>query len=153
MKIVFVPTKRKDTIELSEFYRESGDPPGSGKRILCEKIKTLPPHVKFIVLDASGGRDELNMRPRWARFFVRDKRTFATWSKDQIAKWLKEHQVKPGFAAFVLEQQIKESRKWLRILASNEKLVSYYIKLGFKVQQSWLLPTVRMKASRSDLCV
>lgn len=153
MKIVFNPTKRKDTIELSEFYRETGDPPGSGKRMLCEMIKKLPSHVKFIVLDASGGRNEANMRPRWARLFIKDKRTFATWSKDQIAKWLKEHQVKPEFSAFILDQQIKESRKWLRILASNEKLVSYYIKLGFKVQQSWLLPTVKMKARRSDLCV
>ena len=151
MKIVLKPTKRKDTVELAEFYREPGDPPGSGKKMLGAKIQSLPSHVKFIVLDASGGRDEMNMRPKWSRWFTRDKRTFATWTKDQIAAWLKQHQVKPGFAAFVLDQPIKESRMWLRILASNEKLVSYYTKLGFKLQQSWLLPTVRMKAARSEL--
>jgi hypothetical protein len=151
MKIVFKRTKRKDTVELSEFYREAGDPPGSGKRTLCQVIQGLPDTIKFITLDASGGQDEMNSRPRWSRWFTRDKRTFATWTKLQISKWLEEHQVKPEFSQFVLSQPIQESRKWVRILASNEKLVSYYSSIGFKVQQKWLLPSVKMKVARSKI--
>lgn len=152
MKIVFKRTKRKDTLELASFYRESGDPKGTGKRALCAIIKELPEHVKYITLDASGGTDEMNTRSKWLKWFTEDKRTFASWTKIQMGEWLKKHQVKPEFASFVLNEKIDESRKWLRILASNEKLVSYYMSLGFKVQQSWLLPTVKMKASRSSLC-
>ena len=151
MKIVFKRTKRNDTVELSEFYREPGDPPGSGKRTLCGIIQKLPDTIKFITLDASGGQDEMNSRPRWSRWFTRDKRTFATWTKIQISKWLTDHQVQPGFSQFVLDQPIQESRKWVRILASNEKLVSYYSSIGFKVQQKWLLPSVKMKATRSNV--
>lgn len=152
MKIVFKPTKRKDTLELAEFYREAGDPPGTGKQYLCKYISTLPPHIKFIRIDASGGRDETNARSKWTRWFTQDKRTYATWSKDQIKKWLSDHQVKPEFSAFVLNEPIMESRRWLRILSSNERLVEYYMKLGFSVDQKWLLPVVKMKGRVSSLC-
>lgn len=148
MRIIINPTKRKDTVILDEFYREPRDPPGSGKAAFCSIVSSLSKDVKYIVLDASGGTDEKNMRSKWTRWIKKDTRTFGTWKLDQIHRWLMDHNVAQDFVTYVMsEKKLSEVRKWLRILASNESLVKYYKTLGFSPTQKWLLPTVRMKAS------
>ena len=132
--------------ELTQFYRESSDPPGSGKRALCSILSGLPGDA-LIVLDASGGRDEANTRSKWFRWFIKDKRTFGTWTLNQLDTWMSEHKVPLGFREFVKSHKIQDARTWVRILASNEKLVEYYKKLGFTRIKNELLPTVPMKAT------
>jgi len=132
--------------ELTKFYRESGDPPGSGKRALCSILSRLSGDTT-IILDASGGQDEVNTRSKWFRWFTKDKRTFGTWTIKQLNIWMFEHKVPLGFREFVNTHKIQEARTWVRILASNEKLVKYYKKLGFASLKNELLPTVHMKAT------
>ena len=138
VRISFNKTSKRNTLHLKEFYRDAGDGPGSGKKVMCAILHTLPDYVKYITVDASGGKDEMNTRKWW---FQKDKRTFANWKQPQILRWLEEHQVSPGFIPVVLQSNTKS---WLRILASNEKLVKYYEKLGFRRVDKYLLPVVKM---------
>lgn len=147
MKIILKPTDRKDTLNLEEFYREPSDAPGTGKLYLRSILQSLPSHVKYITLYASGGTDEKNMRSRWTKWFIKDKRSFGTWTFSQIKKWLSDHNVSPEFSLFILSEKITRARKWLRILSTNESLVKYYTKLGFKSIHKTLSTSVQMKGS------
>ena len=143
--IQFEKTSKPSVILLDKFYREPSDPPGAGKIALFSAIHALPSTVKTIKLDASGGRDEVNTRTRVQKWFTKDKRTFSKYTPEQIIQWCKQHKVPDGFVGVVLSGTIKEARRWLRVLASNEKLVEYYTKLGFKKDKDILLTTVPMR--------
>lgn len=134
-------------MSLDEFYREPGDVPGSGKIRLRVLLESLPSHVKYIKLDASGGTNEVNLRSKWTKWFVKDKRTFGTWNFAQINHWLVEHHVSPEFTQFVMNQKLSGARRWLRILSTNESLIKYYKKIGFSTVNKYLSPTVKMKGS------
>jgi hypothetical protein len=139
-----------NTVELTKFYRRSG-PPGEGRQALMSMLSSFPKSIKWVVLDASGGTSARNTRSFFQKLTTKDTRDFAGWSPERIGSWLVEHKVDPGISAWILSMPPREMRKWTRIVATNEKLVKYYERLGFHKEKNFIGPTVRMRANINSL--